>query len=324
MVFSGRVFGVALCTALAFIVSGCDAPGPSSSRELAVQGILSGAISPNGNFAVIGSIHHGGSGWDLMKGERLYDWNLKSGEKTAFRAVAISGDARRAITVEDRSLAVWDTTTGQSLNFWQASDKILSIALDQEGRFAAIGQQNNQAVLFDIRSGAEKFVFSHGAEVYAVAIDAQAGFVMTGADDFSAVIWSASTGQPVHRFQHANQVKAVGLSPDGTLAFSAAQREKGKVYDVVSGDVKATIPLDYENFTAVRFTADNSRLLLGTFRGDIYLFSGLGAQKLGHWKAKPRKPWGPASSNAVLDLALRGSSVVSVLSDGMQQTFPAP
>ncbi len=300
---------------------GCDASGPDASRELAIQGILSASLSESGDLAVIGSIHHGANVWDLSRGERLFDWNLKPGEKTVFRAVALSGDGRRAVTAEDRSLAVWDATSGQSVGFWKASDKVLAIAIDREGRLAVIGQQNNQAVIFDLVKGAELFILPHAAEVYAVAIDAAAGVVMTGADDFSAVIWNAKTGEPLHRIAHGNQVKSVALSSDGRLAFSAAQREKGRVFDVISGDVQATIPLDYENFTSARFSADAGQLMLGTFRGNVYLFGARDGRRAGHWKAKPRSSWGPASSSAVLDVALRSGTIVAVLSDGMQQNF---
>lgn len=303
------------------VVAACDAPGPASTKEIAVQGILSAAISEDGTLGVIGSIHHGGNAWDLARGERLYDWNHKSGERTTLRAVALSGDGRRAVTVEDRNLAVWDTQTGASLKFWQAGAKILSIALDQKGDFAAIGQQNNQAVLFDVNRGAEKRVFAHTAEVYAVAIDARAERVMTGSDDFSAVVWNAQTGEPLHRYDWGNQVKTVGLSRDGTLAFAAAQREKGRIYDLQSGDVKSVIPLEYENFTLARFTPDAQQILLGTFRGDVYRFATADARAMGHWKAASPQPFGPASSDAVLDIAQRGGELVSIISNGLLQTF---
>ena len=43
--------------------------GPDSQFSLAKQGLLSGSISSNAQFAAIGSVHHGGSLWDLKNNE---------------------------------------------------------------------------------------------------------------------------------------------------------------------------------------------------------------------------------------------------------------
>lgn len=306
---------------VAILLAGCDAQGPAATREVAVQGMLSGAVSADGRFGVVGSIHHGGSGWDLAAGERKFDWNHRAGERSTLRAVALSGDGRRAVTVEDRDLAVWDTSTGQSVHYWQASAKILALAVDREGRLAVLGMQNNQAVVFDIQRGAERQVLPHKAEVYGVAISDDGRRVMTGSDDFTAVVWNGETGEPLQRFEHVNQVKIVALSSDGALAFSAAQRQPAQIRDAGTGEVRTVIPLERENFTAVRFSPDAAQVLLGTFRGDVYLFDTRNAARFAHWQARSRQPWGPGSSGAVLSLAWRGSDIVGLTSDGLLQTF---
>ncbi len=307
------------------LLSACDTRKPESVQEVAVQGVLSAEISRDGSFAVVGSIHHGGSGWDLQAFNRLYNWNHQSGQLSTLRSVALSGDGRRALTVENRDLVVWDTTTGQALNFWQTGDKVLAAALSGDGSLAVLGQQNSQAILFDVNAGAERQVFAHEAEVYAVGISDDGSRVITGADDFDAVLWDATRGLPLHRFSHDNQVKQVAISADGSRILTQAQREKAVIRDAVSGDAIATLPLEYENFTAARFSADAGELLIGTFQGDVYLYRLSDVSQIVHWQAKGKNPLAAgARSGAILSVAFQGGSALALVSDGSFQRFARP
>ncbi len=304
------------------ILTACEGEKPEQTTKVAVQGVISAALPKAADYAVIGSLQHGGSLWNLSNLERLYNWNHQGGQFSSLRAVGISGDSRIATTVVGADIVVWEVSTGQSLNFWRAPDKIMAMQLGQQGRYAILGLQNSQAVYFDIERGQARQEFQHEAEVFGVAISADGKLAMTGSDDRTARIWRLEDGALLHRFEHGNQVKTVALSDDGALAFSTAQREEAVVWDTTSGSAKSKVDVRYANFTSARFSEDSSKLALGTFRGDVFLVDTATGAKVKHWKAKSRQVWGPASSGAILSVAFQpDGKIIAVSSDGLLQQF---
>jgi len=307
---------------LGIVLVACEAPGPERKVEVAVQGVLSAGLSKDASKAVIGSVRHGGSLWDVSSGERRYNWNRKTGEYTTYRAATLSPNGRVAVTVMETDILVWDVVSGKSLNFWRAPAKVMSAALSPAGHYALLGMQNNQASYFNISQGVAQFEFQHGAEISGVALSADGRYALTGSDDQSARLWRLENGALVHTFSHNNQVKTVALSDDGRMAFTAAQREDSVIWDTTSGDALTKLDFRYVNFTAARFSDDGKQLMLGTFRGDIYVVDTANGSELSHWKAATRSSWSPVSSGAILALASAGGKkVVAVTSDGMLQSF---
>ena len=68
------------------------------------------------------------------------------------------------------------------------------------------------------------------AEVFGVSLSKNGAIAMTGSDDRTARVWRLSDGALLHKFEHGNQVKTVAVSDDGSLGFSAAQREDAVVW----------------------------------------------------------------------------------------------
>lgn len=307
---------------IALASMGCEGEKPVDTLQVAVQGLISGALPSTSDLAVIGSVQHGGSLWNTVSKQRQFNWNHRAGEYSSLRAVGIAGNGKVAATAVDADIVIWDAVSGKSVNFWRAPDKVMSMALDHHGQFALLGLQNSQAVYFDMRRGLAVYEFQHEAEVFGVSLSRNGELAMTGSDDRTARIWRLSDGALLHKFEHGNQVKSVALSADGELAFSAAQREDAVIWDVASGDAKARLDFRYENYTAARFTEDSSKVVVGTFRGDIYMVSTRSGGKLNHWTAKHRKLLGPASSAAILDVAISAdNTLVALSSDGLLQYF---
>ena len=262
------------------LCTGCEGQKPESTINVAAHGLISGALPTTADYAMVGSVQHGGSLWNLTNNERLYNWNHRAGEYSALRAVGISGDGKVAATAVDADIVVWDVPTGQSLNFWRAPNKIMAMQLGHQGQYAILGLQNSQAVYFDMQKGNAVYEFQHDAEVFGVSLSQDRQLAMTGSDDRTARIWRLSDGVLLHKFEHGNQVKTVALSADGILAFSTAQREDAVIWEVASGAAKTKLNFRYENYTAARFSHDNATLLLGTFRGDVFLVSTGSGKKL--------------------------------------------
>lgn len=305
---------------ICLVLSAC-AEGPSNTKQLANKGLLSGELSPTGEQAVIGSIHHGGSFWDLKKKERLYDWNHQSGQYSSLRASAISGDGKRALTCEEKNLVVWDTTNGKSLNFWQAADRIESVSMNEDGRRALLGLRDGTVTYFDLDRGVAIHSFSHSAPVRATDINSDGSVGISAGDDNIAKIWDLRRGKEQFSLTLNNQIKTVAISDSGKLAFTTAQREDALVWDTKTGKAKFKLKNRYVNYTSADFSDDEKYITLGSFQGVITKYKIKGGAEVKSWQAKPRQAYGGANSKAILDVIDQKSKVVALTTDGMFETF---
>lgn len=295
--------------------------GPKSTYQLAQQGLLSGAVNAEENLAVIGSIHHGGSLWDVQRNERLFSWNLQEGGFSSFRTVAISADGKVAVTTEERNIGVWSAESGESKGFWQAADRVLALALSEDGSKALIGMRNGMVDFFDLRSGQVLQRMKHQAEVRSVAISADAKLGLSGSDDFSAKSWDLTSGENLQTLTLRNQIKTVALSNDGKLAFTSAQREGISLWDPERGTVEKSIEARYTNYSSVDFSDDDRTLVLGTAGGVVEQRSVSSGELTKKWQAKPRKAYGGASSKAIVAVQAQRGAVLALSADGLAQRF---
>src|SRR5690606_9664697 len=133
-------------------------------------------------------------------------------------------DGNYAVTTEERTLVLWNTQTGQSEQFWATADRVLGIALNQDGSRALIGLRNGEANYFDIRRGGALYTFQHSAEVRSVSISKDGAIGLTAGDDMQAKAWDLKTGKPLGSKTLRNQIKTARLSGSGELAFITSQR----------------------------------------------------------------------------------------------------
>ena len=305
---------------LSLLLSGCS-KGPSSEYQLAQQGLLSGDISDDGRLAIIGSIHHGGSLWDIGNNERLFSWNHKSGTYGSFRTSALAKNGKVAVTTEERNIGVWNTVSGKSRGFWQAPARILSIKLNADGSKALMGLSNGNASYFDLIQGTTIFNFEHKAEVRSVDLNESVNIALTGSDDQRAVTWDLSTGKEIASLSFNNLVKSVALSNSGALAFASSQREDAIVWDPLSGATKASVASRYTNYTNATFSDDDQQLYLGTFQGTIEQWELSSQTKQNTWQAKPRKAYGGSNSKAIVSIRIFVDTIKALTSDGQLQLF---
>lgn len=306
---------------IASLLCACS-PGPDKVLQVAAQGLLCGDLSSQADRAVIGSVLHGGSLWQLDQGERIFDWNHTSGSFSSFRSCTFSGDGRLAVTTEEKNLVLWNTESGKTEQFWSAPDRILAIALNTNGSRALLGMRNGEASYFDTQRGISIFTFKHNAEIRSVDISSSGTRGLTTGDDNIVKIWDLDSGQLIQEKRMSNQIKTATLSASGKLAFSAAQREEVLIWDTQTGNTVFSFPNRYTNFSSASFSDDEIFLSAGTFQGEILRWKLPDGENAGKWQAQPRKEYGSSASKAIIALKDLGHSVVALSSDGMAQWFP--
>lgn len=297
------------------------AEGPSSSQELAKQGFLSAALSSNGQAAIVGSIHHGGSYWDLTTKERLYNWNHQNGQMSSLRAVAISTNGKRAVTCQEDAMVLWSTETGKSLAFWEAEDRILSIAMNEKGDRALMGLRDGSVSFFDLDNGMAIHNFEHQAEVRSVALSKDGKRGISAGDDNTVKIYDLVKGEIIQTKTLSNQIKTITISDSGSLAFATAQREDTLVWNIDQDKVIYKKHNRVTNFTSADFSDNERHISLGTFSGKIIRLDINSGKQLNEWQAEPRQAYGSASSKAIISLIDHNKTIMALASDGMFQTF---
>lgn len=297
---------IGIFTLCATLLWGCSEKyPPQSSIEVAAKGIHGAAISDDGQYTSIGSVHHGGSLWRNRDGERLFNWNHKQGDFTTIVASDFSPDGQWAITSDPHTMVLWKLEDGSAFRFWTAPGEVLSTALSENGNFALLGLADNTAVVFDIKRGGIKRTFSHQNRVRSVDLSDDGRFAITGSEDYTAALWDMGSSQKILDMPHDDDVQLVAISPDGSLALSAAKYDTAKVWDTKSKKLIGTVPLAAEKlrrglrFTAAKFSADNQYLLTGLPDQRVQLWSAKRLKLLKTWTLPKRDAWKPTGAAAV-------------------------
>lgn len=317
----------AALAATASLLACTPTPPPTHSLEVAVKSVQTGALSDDGEFALIGSLYHGGSLWRLHDGERLFNWNHAQPQSDLV-ASAFSPNGRWAITADTGStLVLWNTRTGEAERYWSAPGRVLSVSLDSNAQHALLGLATGEALLFDIRRGGILQRLEHGARVNSVALGKSGRSALTGSDGGKAVSWDVATGNRSAELAHDDDVQLVALSQDETLALSVSKYDRAVIWSTRSGDIIGDIPLKAEQlkrglrFTAAAFDETNQRLLTGRPDGVIELWNVQTLQRLQHWQLPKRDAWQPTGA-AALDVAFGESERIhAIASNGFVHSF---
>lgn len=326
---------ILLLSILGATLSGCSPNAdPSASTEVASKGAQGAALSPTGEWAVIGAIHQGGSLWRTRDGERLFNWNHRKGEKSTILAADFSPDGTWAITADLHTLVLWNVATGQPLRFWTSPGEVLSVALSNttnNGIYALLGLSDHSAVIFNVDKGRISRTFSHAGRVRSVDISDDLQFALTGSEDYTAVLWDVKTGKALHRIQHNDDVQMVTLSANGQRAFSAGKYDKALVWRTDNGNVVGELPVSAElmrrglRFTSARFNKTGNKLLTGRPDQIVQLWdiNSDGSIVLNkRWKLPKRDAWKPTNA-AVLAVSFdkTGGTYHAIASNGFVHTL---
>ncbi|MCL6414377.1 hypothetical protein MIB92_01820 [Aestuariirhabdus sp. Z084] len=284
----------------ALSLAGCGFTSEEHNQEVAVQGLYSAALSAQGEQALIGSVLHGGSLWNLNQGERLYNWNHKAGEASEIVASDIAKDGTVAATADgQQTIVLWSIEAGESLGFWRAPGEIRDLALTERGQLALLGLRDNRVVLFNIREGGILTTLLHKDIVNSVDITPDGNLAISGSDDYSAKLWDTNTGRLLQDWDLGNKLVTVALSPNGRYALTAAQSGRAVIWDINTGDPVHELNQYYDlmsrgsTYTSARFSDQDDQLLLGTASGEVFLFD-IPSGNISHrWQLSKRGWWQP-------------------------------
>ncbi len=306
--------------ALAVLLLSACADSPSVRITVAERGVYSGAVAPDGRYAAVGSLLHGGSLWRIGDRERLYDWNLRADRQidsfTVFTTMAFSGNGQRVASARERELVVWSVDSGSSLSFFEAPAVIRSVAMDQRGERMLLGLEDGTAAVFNVSSGElVRRLSGHRGAVQTARLSADGRFAITGSDDLTAIYWSVEEGVARQRFQHENLVRSVALSANGTYALSAAHGENAQVWRTRDGQAVRSLGTARSVVSVARFVDADSRVLIGDRRNGVRLYDLESQRQLRSWSIGNRGLYA-RESQVILDVQWTGNQALALSSGG--------
>lgn len=317
-----------LLASIALMLASCSPPGSSTKLEVASRSVQSGALSHNGQHAVIGSVLHGGSLWDVSAGERLYHWNHTEGNKTVILRTAFSPDNLWATTADEHTLVLWNVQTGKSESFWRIPAEVLSIALARHGNVALLGLDDGSAAFYNVRAGGIFNSLPHSNRVNSVAVSEDSHLSATGDEDGHAKFWESNTTKLISERIYNEPVQLVALSRDGKHAFVSAKYDRMEIVNTATGDTVWLLPFLPErmlrgvNITAARFSSDGLYLLTGRPDGFVELWDIAQQTKVYQWQLPKRKKWQPTAA-AVMSVSFTEDTnrYMAISSDGNVHTL---
>jgi WD40 repeat protein len=172
----------------------------------------------------------------------IYFWDIRTGKQTRTLSVE-SPPPNKAVLSPDGALLLaggngkddvrahlWDVATGERRQTFAGAFPVESLAVSRDGRRIAIGVQNDEARLFDARSGelVQKFQPdrpTEGGPVGAVAFSPDGRFLVSACSHLNRIIlWDIGSGREVRRFSGNENLRptAVSFSPDGKWLLTSA------------------------------------------------------------------------------------------------------
>lgn len=301
---------------IATALAGCHAK-PLDSWQLVDNGVLTGALSHDGQLTLIGTLYQGGALWNSRTTNPLYRWNHQADQLSDIIAVSFSADDRVALTADPYTLVPWSTETGEALGYWRAPAEIEAVALSNDGEFAFIGMADAQIAKFNAILGGVELSMFHQAPINDLAMSANSNRLISGSEDYTAKVWDSDTGELILTLPSGNEVTKVAISDDGQLALTSAPSEPITVWAVDRQRAIRQFTLGRNAALAsAAFVEGDRRLLLGMRNRQVHLYDIASDEIIETWKLPGDSAWEVNTSRDVIGVAQSGNYFLALVSDG--------
>jgi len=282
------------------LLGGCQPPSKAVEEwPHAAVGVLDAVVSRDGKHSLVSSVNFGAGYWDLEKNQLLFQWRHNDDTDSAITAVNLSPDGSRAITADERTFIIWNTTSGKAYGYWEAPADIRAVAISNKGRYVLLGLGSGLAVFIDMNTGRRIEFTAHRKEAVAsVDLSANGAWAFTGGNDYRAIIWSTVTGKPHRLFEHETRVTKVKLSRHGKKAFTSGTMGNATIWNAATGEKITSLQLKKREYviSAAEFSESGKLIATGAPGRDINLWDTDSGSRLLHYKARTRQQGKPSGA----------------------------
>ena len=258
---------VLLCSTL---LTGCQPKSsiPTKQQEHAQDGAFAADVSHSGKYAIVSSLYHGVSLWDLESNGLKFNWYQTPAEQefslfddndpqaTAdnnfVSALDIAHDDSHAVLADKHSFSLWDMTTGENKGYWLAKQSKVKYRRNHNPRIDYSSMYDvidaNKCVDPDEAAGE---VCEVTADIRVVAISNFGNHILLGKSNGEVVHISINSGRRIEFLGHQqvvfddngdsfhlnNAINSVDISPNGAFALSGSSDHSAYLWDTRNGQV---------------------------------------------------------------------------------------
>jgi WD40 repeat protein len=281
------------------------------------------ALAKDGRHALVGppywetyvTIFH-----DVLK---LWDLDCEAealtlvGHREWVQAIAVSSDARRAVTASsDKTIKIWDLTRNPTQFTAPAHPhevRAVAFTPDGKGAISASGSVYKPGEIkhWDVASRKELCALEgHERGILALAVTPDSRFAISGSYDETVKVWSLRRRRLARTLpRHSTYVNAVATSPDGRSLFAASGwGVAGDFYEWNRRTGKLVQKLIGENIMGLAITPDGQYAVCAGIEGTVLVWDlrcperewmGVGCQLRGHTSAVRAVAVAPDGNRAI-------------------------
>jgi WD40 repeat protein len=166
--------------------------------------------------------------WDAASGKLL---RRLEGHTNLVDGLALSADGRRAVSAAyDRTLRLWDLTTGRHRELGATQTSMLALA--PGGEFAATAGEGTHLTLWDLDGGGVTRIDGHAAITSAVAMSPDGYTLAVGDQEGSVYLWECLTGRLRVKFPtELGSIHCLVFRPDGKALAVDSQAGGTRIHD---------------------------------------------------------------------------------------------
>ncbi|KAF9950053.1 hypothetical protein BGZ72_008225 [Mortierella alpina] len=182
--------------------------------------------------------------------------------RSVFKSTVYSPDGEHIISAsDDKTVRMWDRTSGDSVLELKHRDKVTSVAYSTDGLQIAAGN-GSKVQLWDAKTGAKLEELSGHTDSVTIIIYSPNGLqIASTGDDRTLRIWSATTGEALLTFSgHVNSIISVEYSPDGKQIATVSLDKTVRLWTLPDDDeIDATESKEYSRRYQKKLTSNRDK-----------------------------------------------------------------
>lgn len=240
------------------------------------------AVSPDGAYALTGTLGGAVKLWSLDTGQLVHDMELNA----EVNDLAFSPDGTMALAGSAGGMVrLWSVETGEAIHTLDHNLMIQAVAFSPDGELALLGSGVHdigvgEALLWSLETGNVIRTFEHedrSPSIRDVAFSPDGTLALTAAVDGSVNLWSVESGEVLLTLDHEDDVYEVAFSPDGKLALTgsgdlSAGSGAARLWSLETGDLLKTME-HKGTVVSVAFSPHGSWAVTGSHDGTARLWT---------------------------------------------------